>query len=155
MNAAATVPRTGWRRVLDDILHTRTSPSRTAASLALGLGVGLSPLLGLHTLIAIVLAFVLDLNRVGVVAATCVFNPWTAIPIVALELKIGSLALGRPIPILDASAAAGVEALLTALHPFLPTYLVGGVVLALIVGLFSYPPVYVFIRLVRGIRAAA
>src|SRR6266545_3708513 len=53
------------RRWFDTLLHVNDTPERTAAAFALGCLVGFSPFLGLHTLIALTLAFVFDLNRVA------------------------------------------------------------------------------------------
>ena len=54
------------RRWLDALLHIEDSPERTAAAFALGVFFGFSPLLGLHTLLGILFAFLLNLNRVAV-----------------------------------------------------------------------------------------
>jgi hypothetical protein len=50
------------RRGLDALLHVNDTPERTAAAFALGCFIGFSPFLGFHTLIAITLAFFLNLN---------------------------------------------------------------------------------------------
>src|SRR5262245_66491344 len=54
------------RRFLDHLLHTHDTPQRTAAAYALGVFLGFSPLLGLHTILGLILAFALSLNRVAV-----------------------------------------------------------------------------------------
>ena len=51
------------RRWLDTLLHIEDTPERTAAAFALGVFFGFSPLLGFHTILAIVFAFFLNLNR--------------------------------------------------------------------------------------------
>ena len=54
------------RRWLDALLHIQDTPERTAAAFALGVFFGFSPFLGLHTLLGVVFAFLLNLNRVAV-----------------------------------------------------------------------------------------
>jgi uncharacterized protein (DUF2062 family) len=51
--------------------------SRVAAAWALGIGIGLCPLIGLHTVIAIALAFAFRLSKLDVVLGTLIANPWT------------------------------------------------------------------------------
>jgi uncharacterized protein (DUF2062 family) len=59
------------------VVGVHESPERLAAAWALGIGIGLSPLLGLHTVLALVLAVVLRLNKVDVLLGTLIVNPWT------------------------------------------------------------------------------
>src|SRR5439155_1652688 len=54
------------RRWLDALLHIDDSPERTAAAFALGVFFGFSPFLGFHTILGVVFAFLLNLNRVAV-----------------------------------------------------------------------------------------
>ncbi|MCU0251870.1 MAG: DUF2062 domain-containing protein [Vicinamibacterales bacterium] len=44
------------RRWLESLLHTHDSPRRTAAAFAVGVFVSFSPALGLHTLLALIVA---------------------------------------------------------------------------------------------------
>jgi uncharacterized protein (DUF2062 family) len=65
----------GTRRWLDQLLHTHDTPKRTALAYAVGVFFGFSPFLGLHTVLGLVVAFALNLNRVAGmlgVYSTCV-----------------------------------------------------------------------------------
>ena len=64
------------RRWLEQLLHTHDTPRRTAAAYALGVFFGFSPFLGLHTLMGVACAFVLNLNRVAVVLGIYSNLPW-------------------------------------------------------------------------------
>jgi uncharacterized protein (DUF2062 family) len=64
------------RRWADALLHIHDTPERTAAAFALGVFIGFSPFLGLHTLIAILLAFLLNLNRVAMLLGVYSNLPW-------------------------------------------------------------------------------
>jgi uncharacterized protein (DUF2062 family) len=55
----------GTRRWLDQLLHTHDTPKRTALAYAVGVFFGFSPFLGLHTVLGLVVAFALNLNRVS------------------------------------------------------------------------------------------
>ena len=57
--------RKAVRRWLDVLLHIEDTPERTAAAFALGVFFGFSPFLGFHTILAIIFAFFLNLNRVA------------------------------------------------------------------------------------------
>ena len=68
------------KRVRDrfaEVVGVHDRPERLAAAWALGIGIGLSPLFGLHTVLALVLAVVLRLNKVDVLLGTLIINPWT------------------------------------------------------------------------------
>ncbi len=77
-------------------VHER--PERLAAAWALGIGIGLSPLIGLHTLMAIVLAMVLRLNKVDVLLGTLIINPWTLTAYFPTAVMVGKRLTGVPIP---------------------------------------------------------
>jgi uncharacterized protein (DUF2062 family) len=64
------------RRWLDQLLHTHDTPQRTAAAYALGVFFGFSPFLGLHTVLGLVFAFALNLNRVAVLLGVYSNLPW-------------------------------------------------------------------------------
>src|SRR5205814_10418911 len=64
------------RRWLEQLLHTHDTPQRTAFAYALGVFFGFSPLLGLHTVLGLVFAFALNLNRVAVLLGIYSNLPW-------------------------------------------------------------------------------
>ncbi|PYR27245.1 MAG: DUF2062 domain-containing protein, partial [Acidobacteria bacterium] len=64
------------QRWLNVLLHIADTPERTAAAFALGVFFGFSPFLGLHTLLALAVAFLLNLNRVAVLLGVYSNLPW-------------------------------------------------------------------------------
>ncbi len=78
---------------LRGLLHLKDPPRRTALAFGVGVSIAFSPLLGLHTLIAIAVAFVFRLNRVAVVAGAWI-NAWALLPCYAFGTLIGALLLG-------------------------------------------------------------
>jgi uncharacterized protein len=86
------------RRWLDTLLHIEDTPERTAAAFALGVFFGFSPFLGLHTLLGITFAFLLNLNRVSVLLGVYSNLPWFLGPYYAVATIVGARITGHRIP---------------------------------------------------------
>ena len=81
-------------RILLDLMGRAQTPERVAAAVALGVGVGLSPFIGFHFILAVVLAFVFRLNKLDTVLGSFAGNPWTLPPLYALGFRLGRWVLG-------------------------------------------------------------
>jgi uncharacterized protein (DUF2062 family) len=81
-------------KLLVDLMGREEPPERVAAAIALGVGIGLSPFIGFHLFLAIVLALVFRLNKVDTVLGSFVGNPWTLPPFFAVGYRIGRAVLG-------------------------------------------------------------
>src|SRR5262249_47797438 len=81
------------RRWLGHLLHIDDTPERTAAAFALGVFFGFSPMLGLHTILGIVFAFLLNMNRVAVMLGVYSNLPWIIGPYYAFATMV----VGAPI----------------------------------------------------------
>jgi uncharacterized protein (DUF2062 family) len=86
------------RKWLSALLHIDDSPERTAAAFALGVFFGFSPFLGLHTVLGIVFAFMLNLNRVAVLLGVYANLPWVIGPYYAISTMVGAQIMGRRVP---------------------------------------------------------
>ena len=86
------------RRWLDVLLHIEDSPERTAAAFAIGVFFGFSPLLGFHTLLGILVAFLLNLNRVAVLLGVYMNLPWFLAPYYAIATMAGAELTGHRLP---------------------------------------------------------
>ena len=86
------------RRWLDQLLHTHDTPQRTAAAYALGVFFGFSPLLGLHTVLGLVCAFALNLNRVAVLLGIYSNLPWILPAYYTLATMVGAAILRVEVP---------------------------------------------------------
>src|SRR5581483_5193544 len=86
------------RRWLDALLHIHDTPERTAAAFALGVFLGFSPFLGLHTLLGILFAFLLNFNRVAVLLGVYSNLPWFIGPYYALVTMAGARITGHHPP---------------------------------------------------------
>src|SRR5205809_1697515 len=138
--------RSTFRRllVLDD------PPERTALAFSLGVFIAFSPFLGLHTILATLIAFLFRFNKVAIYSGTFINNPFlTLVPIIIASYAVGAFILGRPLRI----PAAGVELLR---HPHLLTaayysklfqeswdivwpFTIGGLMLSVVCSLIAYP----------------
>ena len=126
------------------LLHTHDTPRRTAAAFAVGVFFGFSPLLGLHTILAIIVAFVLGLNRVAVVAGVYSNLPWIIAPYYTLATiarrpgagRVGAGAPGqtprRAVRTVVLQATRSGRACGTLLEPMLWPYVVGSTLSALV-----------------------
>jgi uncharacterized protein (DUF2062 family) len=150
--------RTAFRRLLaiDD------PPERTALAFSIGVFIAFSPFLGLHTILATVLAFLFRFNKIAIYTGTFVNNPFlTLVPIIIASYAVGAFILGRPLRIPD----EGLELLK---HPRLFTgdyyrmlfvqswnnvvwpFSIGGMALSVVCSLPAYPLTLRALRAYRG-----
>jgi uncharacterized protein len=151
------------RRWLDALLHIDDTPERTAAAFALGVFFGFSPLLGLHTLLGILFAFLLNVNRVAVMLGVYSNLPWVIAPYYAFATMAGAKITGHKLPPgLKAQLVALFEKsvlssdfwhqLITILKPLLWPYTVGSTFGALILAACAYPLALAFVTSRRRIH---
>ena len=141
------MPSPRLRRWLDQLLHTHDTPQRTAAAYALGVLFGFSPLLGLHTLLGLLFAFTLNLNRVAVLLGIYSNLPWILPAYYTLSTMLGAAILRARIPprllqnltgaFRDASWA-DFRHLAHALKPLLWSYVLGSTIGAVILAFIAY-----------------
>jgi len=86
------------RKWMEALLHIHDTPERTAAAFAVGVFFGFSPFLGLHTVLALAVAFVFDLNRVAVLVGVYSNLPWIIAAWYALTTAFGAWLLGTALP---------------------------------------------------------
>jgi uncharacterized protein len=86
------------RKWTEALLHVHDTPRRTAAAFAIGVFFGFSPFLGLHTVLALALAFVFNLNRVAVLIGVYSNLPWLIGPWYGLATAAGAWLLGTKLP---------------------------------------------------------
>jgi uncharacterized protein (DUF2062 family) len=152
--------RAAFRRLLaiDD------PPERTALAFSIGVFIAFTPFLGLHTILATLIAFVFRFNKVAIYTGTFLNNPpLTLVPIIVASYGAGAFLMGRPLKI----PSEGIELLK---NPHLLTadyyrlifvqswYLVepfalGGIVLSVVCSLIAYPLTLRALRAYRGRKA--
>jgi uncharacterized protein len=135
------------RRWLDQLLHTHDTPKRTAAAYAVGVFFGFSPFLGLHTILGLVVAFALNLNRVAVLLGVYSNLPWILPAYYTLATMAGAAVLRVDVPprllkdfreaLTDASWGQ-FRSFAKTLTPFLWSYALGSLVGAGILAVAAY-----------------
>lgn len=103
-----TLARLGLRARLYALLQLDDPPWRIALALALGVFIGCTPFWFFQTVLALVLATILRLNRVATVTGAWLNLPWVAPFVYGAALKIGTLI----VPGHDAAAAEALRRLL-------------------------------------------
>ena len=86
------------RRWLNQLLHTHDTPQRTAAAYAIGVFLGFSPLLGLHTVLGLIVAFAFNLNRVAMLLGVYSNLPWILPAYYTLATTLGAALLQYDVP---------------------------------------------------------
>jgi uncharacterized protein len=135
-------------------------PERTALAFSVGVFIAFSPFLGLHTIMATVLAFAFRFNKVAIYAGTFINNPFlTLVPIIVASYGVGALLLGRPLGLPPGGAellrdphplaAAYWRELFASGWEILLPFAVGGTVLSVVCSAAAYP---VTLRLLRAHR---
>ena len=135
------------RRWLEQLLHTHDTPRRTAAAFALGVFFGFSPLLGLHTILGLVFAFALNLNRVAMLLGIYSNLPWILPAYYSLATVAGAAILRVQIPpgLLKELSSALADAswadfrhLAHALKPLVWAFMLGSTLGAVALALIGY-----------------
>jgi hypothetical protein len=152
------------RRWLDTLLHIEDTPERTAAAFALGVFFGFSPFLGFHTILGIVFAFLLNLNRVAVLLGVYSNLPWILAPYYGFATMVvgATITRHRFPPNFEAQIGALFELslfhaqfwkrLIVLMTPFAWPYAVGSTICALILAAAAYPLALAFVTSRRRLQ---
>ena len=99
-------PRMGWRRTArfygQKLRRLPESPEAVAAGFAWGIAISITPLLGAHTILSVILARATRGSAVAAFIATFALNPWTAPPVWLATYYLGKImsgdSVGGPVP---------------------------------------------------------
>ena len=147
-----------FRQRLRRLLAVDDPPERTALAFSVGVFIAFSPFLGLHTLMATVLAFAFRFNKIAIYTGTFINNPFlTLAPIIVASYALGALVMGRPLALPEGALDLLKEPhLLTAsywrqlfehLWDVVLPFSVGATLLSVVCSLAAYP---VTLRLLRA-----
>ena len=122
-----------------EILKVHETPHRIAIAFALGVFMGISPLLGLHTIGAFFLAWLLKLNRLVAVVGVYVTNPWTIVPIYSFCIWVGARLTGleRIIPAVEWDDVSLMVFMSELKHLIIP-FLLGTIIVGSLSAIISY-----------------
>lgn len=135
--------RARLRRLIHAFLHLDDTPPRIAAAFGVGVYLAFHPLFGLHTLMALGIAFAFRLSRAAVLVGIYVNNPWTIAPMYFAGTTLGCWILGVPLDGLgaiewDLDNLAFYRLLLVSLRPYLWPYVLGNTILGIVCGFAAY-----------------
>jgi uncharacterized protein len=131
------------RRAFQTVLHMEDTPHRVALSFAIGIWIAFFPIWGIHTAMALGVAFLLRLSRAAMLVGAWVNNPWTMAPLYTAGTLLGCVLLRVPpegLSSLDWSLRWRdfLRALLETLRPYLWPFVVGNLILGTLAGFVGY-----------------
>lgn len=139
------------------LLALDDSPERTALAFAIGVFIAFSPFLGLHTILATLIAFAFRFNKIAIYAGTFINNPFlTLVPIIILSYVLGAVLTGQPLRLPHRSLELLANPHLTSgdywrtlwtqAREIVVPFAVGGMILSVVCSLVSYPLTLRFLR---------
>ncbi len=139
-----------FRDRIRDVIKLKESPHRIALAFSAGVFIGMSPLLGLHTILGVTAAWLFRLNTFAIIAGVYVMNPWTIVPIYAFSTWLGAECLGieQLIPNIDLSNGT-FSYILSRLKHLLVPFLFGTFLVGSITSFISYIIIYRAIKRVN------
>lgn len=145
-----------YRDKLRSILEIKDTPRAIALSFAIGVFWGMSPLLGIHTIGAFFMAWLMRLNKFVAIVGVCITNPWTFIPIYSFSLWIGTKMVGMEhiIPDIDWSNITFIL-LMKDLKDLIIPFFVGTFAVGTVSAIVSYIIIYAIVTRYRKREAAA
>jgi len=152
-----------FRSAIRRLLAIDDPPERTALAFSIGVFIAFSPFLGLHTILATLLAFIFRFNKVAIYTGTFINNPFlTLVPIIVASYGVGALILGRPLRIPQEGvdllkdpeifSGAYYRRLASQSRYIVEPFAVGGMILSVVCSVIAYPLTLRALRLYRNRR---
>jgi uncharacterized protein (DUF2062 family) len=146
-----------FRAAIRRLLAIDDPPERTALAFSIGVFIAFSPFLGLHTIMATMIAFAFRFNKLAIYSGTFINNPFlTLVPIILLSYAMGALILGRPLALPQESiellrnphllAGEWWGKLFKNSGHLLWPFAIGGMMLSVVCSLAAYPLTLHFLR---------
>ncbi|MGB3298261.1 MAG: DUF2062 domain-containing protein [Phormidesmis sp.] len=147
-----------WKRLLRyfyiRFLRMQSSPGAIARGAAAGAFAGAFPLIGLQTIIGIAIASCIQGNKVVAAASTWISNPFTYVPLFALNFHIGGWLL-RLTPLTDLPASpANISAWLEMGKDVAAALMLGSLITGTVASVFGYYIGFAVALRVRKVREA-
>ncbi|MFB3885223.1 MAG: DUF2062 domain-containing protein [Thermodesulfobacteriota bacterium] len=153
------------KALLKRLLHIEDTPERTALAFSIGVFLGFSPFLGLHTLAGLAIAFLFGLNRVAILLGVWSNTPWWIVPYYTVATWVGMWVIRFRI---DPGALREIFQLgreegfigsvfwsrIASQWGLLLSFVIGSLVLAALLGLIAYPLLLRWIKFYRSYKKA-
>lgn len=139
------------REKFRQILVIKDSPGLLALSFSTGIFIGMSPLLGIHTLLGVIVAWRFRLNKLVTLLGVYITNPWTIIPIYSFGTWFGVKLLGihKVLPEVDWTSVTFLDLIGKCRKLVLP-FIVGNTVMGAIAAFIGYWVIYHAVKKSRG-----
>ena len=82
------------RRTVGQLLQLDDSPHRIALAFGIGVWLAFFPILGIHTVLGLLIAFLFRLNRAAILVGIYISNPWTLAPLYMAGTVVGCAGAG-------------------------------------------------------------
>jgi uncharacterized protein (DUF2062 family) len=130
-------------RTVQILLHVEDTPHRIGLAFGVGVFIAFSPLLGIHTLMALGVAFAFRLSRAAILVGAYINNPWTLAPLYMAGTLLGCALLGIPSEGLSQinwqlHGWEFLNSLIVHLRPYLWPFVIGNTLLGTLGGLLGY-----------------
>jgi uncharacterized protein (DUF2062 family) len=151
----------GWlRRTVGALLQVEDTPHRIALSFGIGVWLAFFPILGIHTGVALLIAYLFRLNRAAMIVGVYVSNPWTIAPLYMAGTLLGCAIFSVSNEGLNAidwhlHGRAFYHALFESLRPYVWPFVVGNTLLGVLGGLAGYVVLREILERRRAGRLAA
>jgi uncharacterized protein (DUF2062 family) len=132
---------------LRSLFTLKENPHRLAISFAVGAFIGISPILGLHTLLGIFICYLFRLNMVAMMTGVYITNPWTMIPIYTFTTWVGTKLMGIDFVRADLNLTdLRLSNFVSELEYLLKPFLLGSFLVAAVGALLFYFLIYLVAR---------
>ena len=84
------------KQKLNKILSLDAHPGHISAGFAVGVFISFTPFFGLHTPMAIAIAFLFRLNKLTCITGAWINTPLTIVPVLVGSYNLGSFLMGKP-----------------------------------------------------------
>jgi len=131
------------RRTVGTLLQVEDTPHRIALAFGIGVWLAFFPILGIHTVLALLIAYLFRLNRAAMLVGVYVSNPWTLAPLYMAGTVLGCEIFGvssEGLSVIDWSlhGRAFYRALFAGLEPYVWPFVVGNTLLGVLAGIVGY-----------------
>lgn len=152
-----------FRDKFRSIFQIKESPHRIALAFAMGVFMGISPLIGLHYIGGVLLAMLFRLNKLVAIIGVSVNNPWTIVPISTFCVWVGTKLLGikQVLPevdwgsislksiVINFTSLGNVMNMVKELWPLLTAFFAGSFLICTLASIASY---FIMLKLVNRYR---
>ncbi len=119
------------------LMRLKGQPDEVAGGMAIGIFVGMTPTVPLHTVLAVAIAFLLKKSKLAAAVGAWIANPLLLPLIYLLDYKVGRIVIGKNLPSLAVSNF-GLSHLMKLGWEISYPMLIGGLVTGALFGIPSY-----------------